>query len=468
MMSQRTGAEWSAIILALSFAGAWISGQLVGHHANVWHMQEASTGLPARVCEIGVSAGLACWPPADSRWNAIKLPLPEASRESILSLRRVEIPVAFLGLGYFVFMGTWFALLGRIGTAASKWHKVPGAIAGVGLLVSVIYAGAMAFGAAPLCLWCCILHVVNMFLVVAIWRFYRGHQKSEPITTRDTSRLDKTARTPLLRREVINAVGVSLVLIAGLWFYRHDRIAVQSHIDKLLPYKTMVTRLREDPEFLLREHFAQKQFEIPLDASGSSEASERQLVVFVDYECPSCYCNSLWLTNCARGLFDNHLNVTIRHYPLSGACNPCVKIDLHPNACAAARAAEAARLVGGETAFWKMHELLFQHRKQLGGLSYENLADQIGLDRGAFLHELNSDRVPQIIQSHIALASDLGVTATPTMVLDGRRVSPLCQTPAFWKVISERHAEGMIEALTTAASTDCASLTDAGRNALPE
>ncbi len=50
------------------------------------------------------------------------------------------------------------------------------------------------------------------------------------------------------------STATSLLLIAGMWLYRADRIAIQGQIDKLLPYKDVVTELRSDPELLLREH----------------------------------------------------------------------------------------------------------------------------------------------------------------------------------------------------------------------
>ena len=449
-ISRHSATIWCAIIFTLCLVGAWMSGQLLKRHANLWHAGDVPTGVHARVCEAGEGVGLDCWPPRDSLWSTITLPIPEASHDSLLSLGRVEMPVAFLGLVYFVFLGVWFALLGRIETGGSKWHLVANSVASLGLLVSLVYLVAMLFGAARPCVWCYAVHIVNIPIVVAMLRFYRQHCERETAAAHVVPRAGKTTSVPIQRREVINALGVFVILTTGLWLYRQERIAIQGQVDQLRHYKTMVTDLRGDAEFLVREHFAQERVDIQLSSAEAQDAGAAQLVVFFDYECPSCFCNSQWLREQAPRIFNDRLTVAIRHYPLSDECNPQVGGNMHPNACTAARAAEAARNLGGETAFWKMHDLLLQNRRRLGDLSFEALAEQVGLDRSAFIRELKSEQVEATLLSHSGLAAGLGVNATPTTFLNGRQVSRLCQTPAFWDSIAQRHAAGTLEALTSA------------------
>ncbi len=61
----------------------------------------------------------------------------------------------------------------------------------------------------------------------------------------------------------VQALAFGLIVIAGLWFYRHQQLAMGSRLRALLPYKQTVTALRGDPGFLLREYFAQQQQVIP-------------------------------------------------------------------------------------------------------------------------------------------------------------------------------------------------------------
>ncbi|MFQ5810910.1 MAG: DsbA family protein, partial [Armatimonadota bacterium] len=231
--------------------------------------------------------------------------------------------------------------------------------------------------------------------------------------------------------------GVSLILIAGLWQYRRAHLAFGDQLNKLLPYKSLVTSLQNDPEFLLREYYAQRQHQIPLRSGAFVAADRPQLVVFTDFECPACYCNSLAVRRQVAEAFEGRLAVLVRHYPLCNACNSNVKSEFHQNACDAAYAAEAARLQGGETAFWQMHDLLFRNRKKLGKGLYRSLALQIGLDADLLLRDMDGENVRQIVASDIELAKKLDVKGTPAMFLDGRRITELCQGPVFWQAFAQ-------------------------------
>ena len=59
-------------------------------------------------------------------------------------------------------------------------------------------------------------------------------------------------------------------------------------------------------------------------------------------------------------------SLAIRHFPMCKACNPHA-LDLHPNACWAARAAEAASIVGGDAAFWRMHRVALRTPRRVHG-----------------------------------------------------------------------------------------------------
>jgi predicted DsbA family dithiol-disulfide isomerase len=83
-----------------------------------------------------------------------------------------------------------------------------------------------------------------------------------------------------------------------------------------------------------------------------------------------------------------------------------------------------------------MNDRLFQHRTQLHDALYTTLAAEIGLDPARFRAEMDSRAVRKVVDDDVALARRLGVTGTPTMFLDGRRVNELCQTPLFWEAVA--------------------------------
>ena len=99
--------------------------------------------------------------------------------------------------------------------------------------------------------------------------------------------------------------------------------------------------------------------------------------------------------------------------------------------------AEAARLQGGEAAFWRMHDLLFARSRRLGETRYADLAGKIGLDAEQLLADMRSETIRQAVASDIGLAADLGVTGTPKVFLNGRLVPKIClHNPIFWEAVS--------------------------------
>ena len=427
-------------VLALSCAGAWISGQLVKEHAGRWSSGEVRVGLFARVCEATQGAVFDCAGAVKGPWGMIKIPIPVPSRDLTIGVHTVHMPVAFLGLAYFVFVGVWFAFIGRPRIYGFRWHRVPLGVGLCGLAVSLFYLGVMAIGSAPWCVWCLAVHAINLLLVLAIWRMGAAARPVGSTATVAASEWppEQIVRATITFREATTAIAFSLIVIAGLWAYRREHLAFLNGVRSLMPYKRVVTDLQKDAAFLLREYDAQPQHEIPLRLGEASGGDHPQLTVFTDFECPACYCQSRAVQQQIADAFAGNITILVRHFPLSVTCNPNLREDHHPNACDAAYAAEAARLQGGDGAFRKMHDLLFKNRKSLGTETYRELASQIGLDVNRFVLDMNGERVRAIVESDIRLAKELGVTGTPSMFLNGRRIPKLCRVPTFWEAFAEK------------------------------
>jgi len=137
--------------------------------------------------------------------------------------------------------------------------------------------------------------------------------------------------------------------------------------------------------------------------------------------------------------------IVFKHFPLNKACNkhwhPIIPMPDHEYSCEAAAAAEAARLLGGSQAFWKMHNEIYRHREVLKTRDYRALARDIGLDVERF-EELRSDpKTMDRVVRNTEQAAKAGVGSTPSVFLDGRRVEhpikrdlmpPLEKTVQMW------------------------------------
>jgi protein-disulfide isomerase len=98
-----------------------------------------------------------------------------------------------------------------------------------------------------------------------------------------------------------------------------------------------------------------------------------------------------------------------RHLPLT---------DVHPNAQLAAEASEAA---GRQGAFWKMHDLLFNHQDALSPADLIAYANQLGLDQGQFKEDLARHTGAVRVAEDVDGADLSGVSGTPTFFVNGRR-----------------------------------------------
>jgi len=155
-----------------------------------------------------------------------------------------------------------------------------------------------------------------------------------------------------------------------------------------------------------------------------SSAQKVTLIEYGDYQCPGC--GSLYPT--LKEILDKYkgnLTFIFRNMPLT---------TIHPNALAAATAAEAAGLQGK---YFEYHDVLYENQQAWQDVdvnartaSYENYAKQLGLDITKFRNDLGSSQVADKINRDRATASTFSVTSTPTLILDGQKLD---QTTTFDK-----------------------------------
>jgi predicted DsbA family dithiol-disulfide isomerase len=122
-------------------------------------------------------------------------------------------------------------------------------------------------------------------------------------------------------------------------------------------------------------------------------------------------------------MFDSGLVVRIRHFPAPRAGSQ-----------AAARATEAARVLGGEAAFDAARTaIVAEGWDAFADDGARVLAERLGLDPGSFARAMHGDEVDAIVRADVALGESLDISATPTLFLDGRRVDEIIDGPVFWQ-----------------------------------
>lgn len=133
------------------------------------------------------------------------------------------------------------------------------------------------------------------------------------------------------------------------------------------------------------------------------------IVAFTDFECPSCARQHPVLDQIVNE-FGDRVRLVVRDFPLSQ----------HANARKAAEAAEAAREQGK---YWEYATVLFRNQSALGVDKLKQYASDLGLDRARFDASLDSGKFADKVQRDLVDGRKLGVSGTPTLYINGKRVS---------------------------------------------
>ena len=87
-----------------------------------------------------------------------------------------------------------------------------------------------------------------------------------------------------------------------------------------------------------------------------------------------------------------------------------------------ARPAAIASMAANEQGkFWEYHDKLFAESKIVPA-SMDTIAAELGLDMEQFKKDMNSQRVQGIVAGDVQDAGRLGVSGTPTIFINGRKL----------------------------------------------
>lgn len=156
------------------------------------------------------------------------------------------------------------------------------------------------------------------------------------------------------------------------------------------------------------------------DHTKWSKENKNILVEYSDIQCPACksfhdLLKTFESSKSADFSITQKVTLVYRHFPL---------FLIHKNAFSAAYAAEAAGL---QNKFWEMIDLQFEKQSQWSNLAnptefFIGLAKEINLDLEKFKKDMNSSNVKNKVQSHLSEGESIGVNATPTFFLNGKKI----------------------------------------------
>lgn len=147
------------------------------------------------------------------------------------------------------------------------------------------------------------------------------------------------------------------------------------------------------------------------------------IVEFSDFQCPFCKSSQATLKKVLQAHGDK-VKLVFKHLPL----------EIHPEALSSARAAFCA---GEQGSFWPYHDALFA----ADGLSpdkFRRIAADLGLDLQRFAACFDSERSRAAVLRDVQEARRLGISATPTFIVNGSLLQGAQDLDSFNAIIARK------------------------------
>lgn len=155
------------------------------------------------------------------------------------------------------------------------------------------------------------------------------------------------------------------------------------------------------------------------------DTAQVTIVQFVDFECPACKQFHNATLKSVLESFGSAVAVRYIHLPLTG---------IHRFARVAAEASECAAEQGH---FGGFVDVVFAKQDSIGLKSWVSFAQEAGVpDAAAFTTCLNSPPAPRVAAGK-SIADELGIAATPTVVVNGWRLAGALSPSELSRVVHE-------------------------------
>jgi protein-disulfide isomerase len=163
------------------------------------------------------------------------------------------------------------------------------------------------------------------------------------------------------------------------------------------------------------------------DPSLGSASAPVTLIEFSDYQCP--YCGRVEPTlKRLRTAYGDKIRFVWKDYPLT---------QIHPQAF---KAGEAAHCAGDQGKYWELHDVLFSKQSELQIDDLKRHALTLGLKADAFNQCLDTSKYGERVRDGVAEGGQVGVNSTPTIFINGRRLSGAQPYEVFAAIIDEELA----------------------------
>lgn len=389
----RTDNTFLKLILLFSLLGILVSGWLLNTHIK-FSTGQASLTESCSMPGIGSSEG--CANIAVSDYSDV-----------------FGIPLAAIAMGFYFTLVLLVFWAMRNYQAAYEPLYVAFFLSTLSIIVTVIMFSISRFALNSFCLGCALLWLVNL----AIWPSFVAHLKlgwANALAANLELIRHKNLKLRIERVGFSFSVGLACLMVFSVIGASAKGLQGSQTAGEA---SSMVSDYRIAPQtFLPPEALGGPSAK---GATAEGKAPVMEIVEFADFQCPGCRAAAQFLKPFMLKHGDK-VRVTYRNFPLDGSCNRHTPNGSHHLACHSARAA----ICGGQQGkFWEIHDLIFDNQEKLSVALLADFANQAGLDKNAFDACLKDPATETLLQKEIEWGDMVQLRSTPTMIINGRRLS---------------------------------------------
>ena len=294
-------------------------------------------------------------------------------------------PVSFVGIAWFVSIAALW--MNTRGTSKSLlWFVRLGVLGSLGFVIAMIVGGHF-------CKWCALVHFFNLVLWICAELRIRS--------TKNVWGSGDAKSFVFLLVSTSLFIGV-LYLFASSKKSADDKKAGEENVSEI------INPAADSSTLALLE--SKHRF-------GSPDAPI-QVVVFTDYQCPDCKRYETELARIYKQRKD--LSIVVKHFPFNFDCNDEIgSMKLHANACWAARAAETAYILGGDSGWERMHTWLFENGGSFTDATFDGDLIALGFNPKEFVATMKSQITLNNVKSDAVDGRALGILFTPMIFING-------------------------------------------------
>jgi uncharacterized membrane protein/protein-disulfide isomerase len=325
------------------------------------------------------------------------------------------IPVAIGGVIFFAVAAALAGFAGGNRSAAREnaagyifaWSTV-----GLAFVLYLAWASYVVLGL--FCILCAITYVSVLALFIISGGATTFPMSSLP--TRAARDLRTLVSSPIALVMLLVIGGGSAALIAS---FPNESTAVAAQQEAAANFEPLTAEQRKQVE----DWWAvQPVTELPIPPSAGTKVL---IVKFSDFQCPACRQAYISLKPVLAKYQGQGVEFVKKHYPLEGECNPYAAGMNHFASCEAAAAYEMAK---GTPNLAKLDDWLFNHQQSLTRDVVRQAAEE---QAGIKDFDARYEATLQTVKTDASLGKLLGVSQTPTIYINGRKI-PCCPPSAYY------------------------------------